>query len=181
MSKQSILIIIGIAAAVVLIVIFASVRGPGGTIAPGGEEIAPAGPTTRESLPRNIVISVPGAGEQTEEGVAAPEYISPVSAHRGEAVRRDFTVKIENGMFEPRELRAFVGDTVKITATAVDGDYTVTQPDYGFGATILRGETKPVTHPAGFEAAAADKFAILCSSCNNPLNPIGFLVVVPRE
>ena len=181
MSKQSIAITVSALVIFVVILVLAFVRGPSGTVSLSGTEVEPSGPVTRESLARNVVIVVPGAGDESaEEGVAIPESISAVSAHRGDAVLRDFAVKIENDAFNPRELRAFVGDTVRITATAVDKDYTVRQPDYGFGATIRRGETGFITHQAGFEVAAADTFYIMCTSCRNPDDPAGVLVVVPR-
>ncbi|MEK9180577.1 MAG: hypothetical protein AAB897_04165 [Patescibacteria group bacterium] len=183
MSKQSIAVVAVAVVAVILIIVFAFVRSPGGTVRLGenGEPV-PTGPVTRESIPSNVVISVPGIDSQNvEEGVAIPEEVAPTAPHRGGASQRTFDVRIVGGKFEPEEIRAFLGDTVRINLTAVDAAYDYSQPDYGFRVSLQAGETKFTQ----FDATATGIFTIVCESCGGledpQRGPIGHLVVAPRE
>ena len=178
MSKQTLGIIGVIVVAFVLVLLFAFVKGPSGTIPGGinGQEVEPQGPVTREAPPRNVVVPDVGA-ENVPENVAVPESVSPAAPHRGDASFRSFNVSINGGKFEPDTVIVKMGDTARINVTAVDGDYDYFQPDYGFKVRLAQGETKFTQ----FDATAAGKFTIFCESCGGPdRGPVGYLIVAPK-
>ena len=68
------------------------------------------------------------------------------------------------------------GETVNLSVTAVDANYSFTQPDYGFNDMIAKGKTQTIQ----FQAMASGNFSFYCSSCGGPLKgPVGHIIIVP--
>lgn len=187
MTKKSIAVIVAAVVIFVGIFVWASLKGtPGSSLGGPGGTIQDTGPVTRESLPRNVVIVVPDTqSADAPENVAVPETVAPAGGpQRGDSKYRSFEIKISVTKFEPDTIIARIGDTVRISATAVGGDYDLFQPDYDFrvpqkiGAILKSGETQSVQ----FDATAEGKFVFFCKSCGGPENgPVGYFVVAPKE
>lgn len=188
MTKKSIAVIVAAVVIFIGILVWASLKGTPGTGSLGGDGGTPqdTGPVTRENLPRNVVIVVPDTqSTNVPEGVAVPDTVAPAGgAQRGDSKFRSFDIKISGTKFDPDTVIVTIGDTVRISATAVGGDYDLSQPDYGFripqkSAEILKsGETQSVQ----FDATAEGKFMFYCQSCGGPdKGPVGYLVVAPKQ
>lgn len=119
---------------------------------------------------------IPGVGDQTSGGVAAPITVVP-AAPGITALARSFNISVQNDKFTPSTVTVLVGDTVNISITAVDKDYDFTQPDYGLSSPLPKGVKKLIL----FQGMTSGKYTFFCKSCGGPdKGPVGYIVVVPR-
>jgi len=184
MSKRTIRIIIIVVVVVVivfvaLIVMFASrtspAQGPGGETATATTTAPVAVPGTRAAVSGTIVVPEKGATD-VPENVAVPTVVGPAGPATS-ASFRSFDVRAVGDAFVPDTINVYQRDTVRINMTAVDKDYDVTQPDYGFKVLVPKGATKPIE----FGATASGKFTFFCAACGGPeKGPVGYLVVAPK-
>lgn len=179
MSKNKIIGIAVAAVIVVLAIVFALVKSPpGGISAPSdnnGNETAPKSFVTREAAPQNIVVPSQNA-TSVPQNVAVPEIVSPAAVGASENLR-NFTVKAENGKFAPDTVIVRFGDVVNISFAAIDKDYDLYQPDYGFRAAAAKGGAAKIQ----FGATASGKFTFYCPSCGGPESgPIGYIIVAQQ-
>ncbi len=187
MSRKSIIIVVAAVMIFVGILVWALLKGTPGSVSLGRPGAVPqnTGPVTRENLPRNVVIVVPDAqSTNVPGGVAVPDTVTPAGGtQRGDSKFRSFDIKISSTKFDPDTVIVKLGDTVRISATAVGGSYDLFQPEYGFrvpqkiGTSLKSGETQSVQ----FDATSEGKFMFFCQSCGGPnKGPVGYLVVAPK-
>jgi len=171
-----------IAVVLVIVVIWLATRTgrtsqPGGSAAnavPGAVTVTPSGPQTKLPVPSGT--TVPDATSKVSGDVAKPLAVTQAAPGVDSKVR-SFTIQINNNQFTPAQVVAYVNDIVHITFTAVDKDYDVTQPDYGFRLVIPKGQTKLLEG----QFTSAGKYVFYCASCGGPdQGPVGYLVAVPR-
>lgn len=181
--------IVGVVIIVVVIAIVAvvwyehpiSVPAPG---APGSSGTASTNPvasitpssTTRTAVPANVTVPNKGA-TSTSSGVAVPA-VQSVGDPAGNVQYRSFSINIQSNAFVPDTVIVNQGDTVDLEITAVDANYSFTQPDYGFNAPIAKGKTQRIQ----FQALQSGNFLFYCSSCGGPSSgPMGHLIVVAKN
>ncbi len=167
--------------AVVVVVVFVGIfllveRQPGTSAIQAGGNAKPNATATREVAPQNIV--VPNQNSQNvPQGVAIPQTVSPAS-QVSSASNRDFSIKIEANAFTPDTIIVRKFDVINLTVNAVDGNYDLTQPDYGLNLSAPKGTSKTFQ----FQAYLEGKFTFYCASCGGPeKGPIGYLVVAPKQ
>lgn len=138
-----------------------------------GVTAAPASSVvTRTSVPANTVVPDKGA-TGIPANVAVPTVQGPGDP-AGNVSYRSFNIKIENNVFSPSTVIVKQGDTVNLSLTAVDANYGFTQPDYGFNASIAKGQTKS----AQFQVLQSGDFIFYCGSCGGPSKgPVGHIIV----
>ena len=140
-----------------------------------GEPTSGTGFATRQPAPATVV--VPDKETEVPAYVAKPKSVSP-AALGVEAKLRIFEITATATVFTPDTVVVNQGDVVRIKVTALDGDYDLDQPDYGFSQSIRNGEVKPLE----FQASAAGVFKFFCPSCGGPTKgPLGSLIVVPKK
>ncbi|MDP1629601.1 MAG: cupredoxin domain-containing protein [bacterium] len=162
------IIIIGAISLVVIIGLAWYLIGPKKIFAPTGET---TGSATRTEAPANV--EVPEMGEETEEGVAAPEGVAPVSAG-GSSKYRIFSIKAEKGVYSPETIIVNKNDVIHIKFTAIDKTYDLTIPDFNMKQTAAKGETKPLE----FQATTEGKFAFYCDLCGGlKSNAVGYIII----
>jgi plastocyanin len=145
---------------------------PGGA-EEGAENEAAAG-LTREDVPAGT--TAPGRDAQVAENIAVPEAVAE-AAPGVDSKRREFRVELKGGAFVPDTVIINQGDIARITFTAVDGDYDLFQPDYGFRLTLPQGEERMLE---GYFSRDG-KYMFYCPSCGGPdEGPKGYIVVVPQ-
>lgn len=178
MKKSTQMALIGAAVAVVIVIaiVWFATRGP--VNQPGAATPGAAG-TTAESktkMPVPAGVSVPGTNSQVSGDVAKPTSVAP-AAPGATSQNRTFSVAVNNDTFTPAEFIGYVNDIVTIHFTAVDKDYDVTQPDYGYKLIIPKGQTKLLQG----QFTTAGKFVFYCASCGGPdKGPVGYFVAVPK-
>ncbi|RJP43608.1 hypothetical protein C4587_02935 [Candidatus Parcubacteria bacterium] len=175
MERKTITIIV-----VVLIVVFAvgvsvfTKRPQEGPPAESGGESGPVS-ETRAPAPENVTVPEKDSSN-VPENVAVPGIVAP-SAPTSDSSFRSFDIKVEGDKFVPDTVIVKKGDAIRLSITAVDGDYDFSQPDYGVKTSLPRGKAKLV----GFSATAEGKYTFFCESCGGPeKGPIGYIVVVPE-
>lgn len=179
--------IVGAVAAVIVVALAVGagwyLRGTSGS-GTAGSSGAGAGPgsagtpssATRAPVPANVVVPNKGA-TSTPAGVAVPD-IQSVGDAAGNVQYRSFSISIQNGAFTPATVAVNQGDTVDLEITAVDANYSFTQPDYGFNAPIAKGKTQRIQ----FQALSPGDFTFYCGSCGGPAKgPVGHLIVKPTS
>ena len=182
-TKKKILIVIVIAVVVIAIVVFVGYEWRANTptvsnsesassSVPGAATATTSSTATRTSVPANVVVPNIGA-TSTPTDVAVPAVQGPGDA-AGNVSYRSFNINIQNNTFSPSTIIVKQGDTVNLSLTAVDANYGFTQPDYGFNASIMKGQTKA----AQFQALQSGDFTFYCGSCGGPSKgPVGHIIV----
>src|SRR5258708_7132312 len=129
---------------------------------------------TRTIAPTNVV--VPDTNTQNvPPDVVKPSEVAPSNASG--ASYRDYNIQITASAFTPNTVISKLGDTINISFTAADGDYTIVQPDYGLKYTVKNGRSTR----AQFTGTATGKFTFYCSSCGGPgKGPVGYFVIVNK-
>ncbi len=134
---------------------------------------APTSSATRGEVPSDAVVLDVGA-KNVPPNVGVPSIQAPSAPNNAAAQFRSFPIKIENGEFVPNTFVLNSGDTMDLEITAVDGDYDFTQPDYGFSATIKKGNTQRIQGSASIQG----KFTFYCKSCGGPAKgPVGYFII----
>lgn len=142
--------------------------GPNGT-----GDGAPAASATREDVPAGTGVPEPGAN--VAANIAVPQSVAP-AAPGVDSKKRQFRVEVNNGAFVPDTVIVKRGDIAHISFVAVDKDYDLVQPDYGFSLQLPRGEEKLLE--AQFPNDG--KYIFYCPSCGGPdSGPKGYIIVVP--
>lgn len=141
---------------------------------PAGQTSSPKKSTTWNQIP--VDVAVPEKGVVVPKNVASPETV--VAAAIGSAASyRGYDLKIQANAFSPDTVIVRQGDVAHIVVVAVDGEYDVTQPDYGFHVVVPRGQTKTIQ----FGATAAGTFTFYCAQCGGPAKgPVGKIIVAPK-
>ena len=145
--------------------------------APGEGKPIASGPESATKSEVSLATVVPDANSSAADGVAKPEYVTP-TAPGSELSFRSFDVRIEKGRFIPENVVIYSGDVARISFTAVDRAYDVTQPDTGYKIQVKKGETKE------FEGKFPNpgKFTAYCDACGGPeAGFLGYIVVVPKQ
>lgn len=169
-----------IAGLVYFLVSVVSGPGNGGNGGGGGPGTSTSTATSTSPRPKTVLpvpsgTVVPGVNSTTSPDVAKPTSVKPLGG--GGLSSRTFSVSVNKDVVTPQEVDMYVLDDVKITFSAVDKDYTFTQPDLGLTWTVPRGGSKMV--PMQF--ANVGKFIYYCASCGGPSKgPVGYFVVVPK-
>lgn len=164
---------------VVLIVLFlsGSKRPPSGKIEVSGPQDFSSSTSIKTREPIDPSIVAPAMNSQVPQNIAQPLSVSPLLRNSKYKLRA-FQIAIAENKFAPDTVIVEIGDGVQIDFTAVDKDYDVYQPEYGFKQTIEKGETKPVQ----FRADATGKYTFFCARCGGPLEgPRGYLMVTERK
>lgn len=177
-KKKIIIVLVAVVIAFVIGIILygwlghgAGTSGSAGSASTSGSS-AMAGTPTHAAVPAGSV--APNQGAAASAGVAVPVIQGPGNP-AGTVDYRSFNIAIQGGAFSPSTVIVNQGDTVDLEMTAVDGNYTFTQPDYGFNAAIKKGKTQRIQ----FQAVQSGDFTFYCSSCGGPsTGPIGHIVVV---
>lgn len=140
----------------------------------GAQQLKEGETATKLIVPENI--KVPGVGEKTESGVAAPSLVA-AAAPGVTAQFRSFNINGEKGGFNPSTVIVNLGDTVHVNFVAVDKDYDITFPDYGMKQTAKKGESKILE----FQAVATGKFLYYCEQCGGMNSTAkGYIIVAGK-
>lgn len=135
------------------------------------EEITP----TRRTAPDGVDIPTPDT-VGLPDNIAKPEMQQP-AAVGVEASFRQYSVSVAANRFMPDTVIAKEGDTVHVEFTAMDNDYDLVQPDYGFSMKLPKGETKVLE----FGAYMSGQFKFYCPKCGGPsAGPVGTFVIAAR-
>ena len=185
-KKIIIEVVVGVVvlAVIVVIVVFA-LRGSGGagskaTQSPNQPQTSGAPLNKLASSTASTVTSVPAGtsvpnkgATSTPSNVAVPVVQGPGSPS-GDVSYRSFNISIDGGAYSPSTVIVKVGDTVNLELTAVDANYSFTQPNYNFNDPIAKGKTQTVQ----FQALQVGNFTFYCASCGGPSKgPVGHLIV----
>jgi hypothetical protein len=128
---------------------------------------------TREDVPAGTTVPDPGA--QVASNIAVPEGVAP-AAPGVDSKKRQFSVEVRGDAFVPDTVIVSRGDIAQINFLAVDKDYDLVQPDYGFSLALPQGEKRLLE--AQFPNAG--KYVFYCPSCGGPdSGPKGYIIVVP--
>ena len=132
----------------------------------------------REETP--LGIRVPEVNEVVppaqRDVIAVPDIVAP-AAPGSLSNFRNFNISASGGKFVPEIVSAYLGDTVKINFTALDGDYDIVFPSYNMSQTAKQGETKILQ----FQALAEGSFIYYCESCGGPEGGAkGNIIIVER-
>jgi hypothetical protein len=147
--------------------------GAGNGSGDGSESTGAAKSPTREDVSEDTV--VPDSGAVVAANVAVPESVAP-AAPGVESKKRQFRIEVRGGAFVPDTVIVAQGDIAHIVFVAVDGDYDLFQPDYGFRLTLPQGKERLLE--AQFPNDG--KYLFYCPSCGGPdSGPTGYIVVVP--
>ena len=139
--------------------------------------IIPGVPISPTAAPVPVGVVVPNEGDiVASSNVAIPTV--ETSAHvTGTASYRQFSIMLNGGRVSPSTVIVRWSDIVDLEITAIDKNYTFTQPDYGFNVPINKGKTKKVQ----FQALNPGKFTFYCSTCGGPKNgPVGYVIIAPN-
>ncbi len=180
MNKRTWLVIVGALIVVLLValIVWQLTKNAGsGNQAAGGPGGAAGTASSTTRLPVPVGTTVPDANSSVSGDVAKPQSVTQAAPGVTSKIRT-FSVQINHNTFTPAEFDAYVGDIVSINFTAVDKDYDVVQPDYGFKLTIPKGQTKLLQG----QYTSAGKYIFYCQSCGGPQSgPVGYLVAVPKQ
>lgn len=171
-------VVIGVTVVAVAVVVFVLTRSaPSRPAAVRDEGLSSQQQASKTVAPVPSGLTVPEANTaNVPSGVAKPEIVSQVNVG-GMTDRRAFSVRIENGRFDPSEIIVHAKDMVDINFTAVDRPYDVVQPDTGYQLTLAKGETKLLE---GWFPSPA-KYTIYCPTCGGPdKGPVGYIIAVPK-
>lgn len=147
----------------------------GSTAAAPGNPIPPAVVTAREDVPAGITVPEPDSA--VAANIAKPVRVSTAGVNTT-FKKRVFTASIEQDKLFPDTFIVREGDIVDISLTAVDKAYGFSQPDYGWGVSLAKGETKNVES----QFTQTGKFSFYCQSCGGPAaGPRGYIIVVSKN
>jgi heme/copper-type cytochrome/quinol oxidase subunit 2 len=132
--------------------------------------------STRAAVPLAATVPDKGATD-TPSNVAVPS-VEGIGDPSGNVSYRSFNINIRNNAFSPDTVVVNQGDTINLEITAVDANYSFTQPDYGFNILIGKGEKKTVQ----FQALQSGDFTFYCASCGGPSQgPVGHIIIVASK
>ncbi len=105
--------------------------------------------------------------------VARPENVVP-AAPGSDSKLRIFEIKIDKNKFIPDTVIVNSGDVLNLQFSAIDKNYDISQPDFGFSKSIKKGGSGLIS----LQASASGKFKFFCPSCGGPdKGPVGYLVI----
>lgn len=130
----------------------------------------------RDDVPANVI--VPGVdtklSEAEQKEIALPTVVVP-AAPGSDNKYRNFSVVVNNNVFEPSKIIVNVGDNVYVDFTALDKDYDIVFPSYDQMQVVKKGQTKPLI----FQALGEGSFTYYCSACGGPeAGPKGSFIIV---
>jgi hypothetical protein len=138
----------------------------------GEEKMTP----TRAAVPANAVVPNPSSTDLSPN-LAIPKA-ELQAAPEAETKWRSFDISLDRNHFVPDTISVYQGDTVHVIVHAVDKNYDVSQPDYGFRLSIPKGGAKLLE----FAAMNTGKFSLVCDACGGiNAGAVGYIVVVPKN
>ncbi len=145
---------------------------------PGGEDSGINGPSasdTRQDVPSGT--TVPDQNTNVSGDVARPDAVT-AAAPGVDSKKRTFKINIDNNKFDPSTVIVYAGDIAHIEFTAVDKNYDIVQPDYGFRLDIAKGQTRLIEG----QYNSTGKYIFYCESCGGLEGGVqGYVIVVPKQ
>lgn len=134
-------------------------------------------PSIKTRMPIDPSVVAPAADSQVSQNIAQPVSVSPLMRNSKYKLRA-FRISIADNKFLPDTVIVEIGDAAHIDFIAVDKDYDIYQPEYGFKQTVKKGETGSVE----FRADATGTYTFFCVRCGGPSEgPRGYLMVTERK
>lgn len=119
----------------------------------------------RTEVPKDVVVPemTTKPQELKDKSIVIPSLVAP-AAPGAESKFRSFSLTADKGVFTPNKIIAKVGDTVRVTFTAVDRDYDIVFPNYNMMQQAKKGQTKILE----FQALQEGNFLYYCDTCGGP-------------
>lgn len=175
-TKSIVAVVLFIVLLIFLVVAWRSLKN---TVQPISTPSSPSKAPTRAPVPSDAFVPEKNS-TSTPADVARPKDVyralSP-SVSKATSSIRTFDITVEDNQFTPNKITVYQKDVPRLTVVAVDKDYDLTQPDYGFHLALPKGQPKLLM----FVAGSAGKFMFYCEQCGGPdRGPKGYFVVVPK-
>lgn len=118
----------------------------------------------RQEVPLDAVVLESGdvVADDLKDIIAVPEEVLPPLAESGsDSSIRIFNIRAEGGKFIPSQITINHNDIVKISISAIDGDYDFILKGYNMSQNIKEGEKKNIS----FQAMKDGRFMYYCELC----------------
>lgn len=129
----------------------------------------------KTEVPKNVII--PTMNDKTltieqKKEIVVPTLVTPAAPGSASSLR-NFEIRAENKLFTPSKIIGKTGDSILISFSAIDQDYSISFPSYNMKGIVKKGATKIMA----FQAGEVGSFKFFCDTCGENTTASGTIII----